>query len=354
MSKIRRMFPGGNTSKGFVSLHDNIIGDDRNKLYILKGMPGGGKSSLMNNIAERMLEKGYSIEYHHCPSDPKSIDGIVIEELKVAIVDGTAPHMIDPTYPGLTDKSIDLSEFIDSKILKENAEEIIKAKKNNKYAYRKAFNYLRASKIIHDEITETNKIKMDFKGVNKVTKKLIDMVFEKKELKIIEDGFKTRHLFSSAITPEGYVDYTDSLLEGISEVYYIDGKIGSGKSTLLNRILEVAKITDYHIEIYHDSLIPEKIQSVFIKELDIIITSNENGEKFASLKVNLDNYFEGESDNEGDYEIFELLVEKGIKSLNMAENNHFILEKAYNPSVNYEKVTEVRERLFNEILDFKS
>lgn len=59
MSKIRRMFPGGNTSQGFYSFHDNIIGLDRNKLYILKGMPGGGKSSLMNNIAKRMMGKGF-------------------------------------------------------------------------------------------------------------------------------------------------------------------------------------------------------------------------------------------------------------------------------------------------------
>ncbi len=33
-------------------------------------MPGGGKSSLMKEVGERALEKGYSVEYHHCPSDP--------------------------------------------------------------------------------------------------------------------------------------------------------------------------------------------------------------------------------------------------------------------------------------------
>ena len=354
MSKIRRMFPGGNTSRGFVSFHDNIISSNRNKLYILKGMPGGGKSSLMNNIGERMLEKGYSIEYHHCPSDPKSIDGIVIEELKVAIVDGTSPHIIDPTYPGLTEKIIDLSEFINSEILKENMEDIIKAKKNNKYAYRKAFNYLKAAKVIHDEIVETNKNIMDFKSVNRVTKELINKVFEKEKSEIIDNGFKIRHLFSSAITPEGYVDYTDTLLEKVSEVYYIGGKMGTGKSTLLNRILDEAKIRDYHIEIYYNPLVPEKVQSVFIKELDIIVTSIENGDKFAQIKINLDDYFEGENNNEEDYEIFKVLVEKGINSLNGAKNNHFILEKAYNPSIDYEKVTQVREKLFNEILAFQS
>src|SRR5699024_5665927 len=71
MVKIRRMFPGGNTSHGFYHLHDNIIGLDRNKLYILKGMPGGGKSSLMKEIGKRALEEGFTLEYHHCPSDPR-------------------------------------------------------------------------------------------------------------------------------------------------------------------------------------------------------------------------------------------------------------------------------------------
>lgn len=55
-------------------------------------MPGGGKSSLMKDIGRRALDEGFTLEYHHCPSDPNSIDGIVINELGVAIVDGTPPH----------------------------------------------------------------------------------------------------------------------------------------------------------------------------------------------------------------------------------------------------------------------
>ena len=44
MRKIRRMFPGGNTANGFYSFHNNIIDENRNMLYILKGMPGGKSS----------------------------------------------------------------------------------------------------------------------------------------------------------------------------------------------------------------------------------------------------------------------------------------------------------------------
>lgn len=353
MTKIRRVFPGGNTANGFFSLHDNIISLNRKQLYILKGMPGGGKSSLMNNIADRMIEKGFSIEYHHCPSDPKSIDAIVIGGIQICILDGTPPHSIDPTYPGLTDKIIDLGQFIDSSVLKEKSQDIILAKKNNKYAYRKGFNYLRAAKVVFDEIVESNKLMIDFKGVNKETKNLIEKVFSKEECKIEDNGFKERHLFSTAITPEGYVDYTESILEWVSDVYYISGEIGTGRSTMLNRIIEESRIRDYHLEIYHDSLIPERVESVFIKEIDTIVTSNKNGDNFAKVKVNLNNYFDDSKLNQDDYDVFNLLVEKGIKGLSGAKENHFILESSYKPAVDYSKVTEAREEIFNEILTCK-
>jgi len=46
----------------------------------------------MRDIGERMYNEGYDIEYHHCPSDPKSVDAIVIDELKICLLDGTPPH----------------------------------------------------------------------------------------------------------------------------------------------------------------------------------------------------------------------------------------------------------------------
>ncbi|SHK14198.1 hypothetical protein SAMN02745975_03743 [Geosporobacter subterraneus DSM 17957] len=90
--KIKRVFPGGNTAKGFFSYYDNIIGKEANRLFIIKGGPGVGKSSFMKKIGYEMTEKGYDVEFHQCSSDNGSLDGVVIPALKVAIIDGTAPH----------------------------------------------------------------------------------------------------------------------------------------------------------------------------------------------------------------------------------------------------------------------
>ncbi|MTI67521.1 MAG: ATPase [Firmicutes bacterium] len=90
---IRHLIPGGNTSKGFYSYYDYIIEKDANRIFVIKGGPGVGKSSMMKKIGQEMLDKGYDVEYHHCSSDNNSLDGLVIQKLNVAFLDGTAPHV---------------------------------------------------------------------------------------------------------------------------------------------------------------------------------------------------------------------------------------------------------------------
>lgn len=347
MVKVRRMFPGGNTANGFHSFHNNILGEDRKKLYILKGMPGGGKSSLMKEVGEKALEKGYAIEYHHCPSDPSSIDGVVIIELGIGIVDGTAPHVIDPIYPGLTDKLIDLGIFLDSDKLTKNKGKIIESKLNNKIAYNRAYGYFKSAKIIYNIIVENNKTAMDFQKVNKETKKLIDKIFpaNQRETKRI----KLRHMFANANTPEGYVDFTHTLLGDCWNIYYIEGDIGTGKSSVMERIVEEGKIRGCDMEIYHNSTIPEKIESIVIRDFKACITSNKKGLDFPHLKINLNNYFDPKIKNNRDYEIYNILIEEATKNLALAKVNHKILEESYKPAIDFCGVSKIKDDIIREI-----
>jgi len=89
--RVINYYAGGNTALGFYSFYEsNLKGLDR--LFILKGGPGTGKSTLMKKIGQKWKDKGYDIELLHCSSDNNSIDGVIIPKLKVGVVDGTAPH----------------------------------------------------------------------------------------------------------------------------------------------------------------------------------------------------------------------------------------------------------------------
>ena len=88
-------FLGANSARGFVSFYDDLIDlKTANGVYILKGCPGCGKSSLMKKVASAAESKSIKVERIYCSSDPDSLDGIVLPELGKAIVDGTAPHVV--------------------------------------------------------------------------------------------------------------------------------------------------------------------------------------------------------------------------------------------------------------------
>jgi len=92
---IKKVFPGGNTSQGFYSFYNYILGPEGKKMFILKGGPGVGKSTFIKQVAKVMLDKGYDLEFHYCSSDNDALDGVVIPKLKIAVIDGTAPHAAD-------------------------------------------------------------------------------------------------------------------------------------------------------------------------------------------------------------------------------------------------------------------
>lgn len=86
-------FLGANAPGGFYSLYSELLPPEGARaIYILKGGPGCGKSTLMRRVGARMEETGVETEYILCSGDPDSLDGLVLPQLRTAIVDGTAPH----------------------------------------------------------------------------------------------------------------------------------------------------------------------------------------------------------------------------------------------------------------------
>ena len=93
MSGIQ-FFLGANSPRGFVSFYEGWLDLlQTNRLFIIKGTPGNGKSSFMRRIESALAKKGHGAEEILCSGDPRSLDGLRFPDLGVAFVDGTAPHV---------------------------------------------------------------------------------------------------------------------------------------------------------------------------------------------------------------------------------------------------------------------
>lgn len=90
-------FLGANSCRGFYSLYDDMVSlPEIERLFIIKGGPGCGKSTFMKTIASAAENLGLNVERVLCSGDPSSLDGIYIPDRHLAYVDGTAPHAAVP------------------------------------------------------------------------------------------------------------------------------------------------------------------------------------------------------------------------------------------------------------------
>lgn len=146
-------FAGANTAKGFRGLYGDVADERRmERVFVIKGGAGTGKSTLIRKAADAAAKEGFAAEYYLCGSDPYSLDCAVLDG-RVAVLDGTAPHVRDMTYPGAASELVDVSKFWDSAILEEQRGEIVALCAEKSACWESAYRYMRAADAVDAEYT---------------------------------------------------------------------------------------------------------------------------------------------------------------------------------------------------------
>jgi hypothetical protein len=354
---IKHYFPGGNTTHGFHSFFHHIIDlKNANHLYSLKGGPGTGKSSLMKKIGHYFSEHGYDVEFHHCSSDPDSLDAVVIPHFKVALLDGTAPHVVDPRFPGAVDEIINLGMHWDNAKLKEYKNDIIKMTTENSRLFKKAYGYLKAAGAFYDAYEQTAYNAFEPSQLNKIIEDLYNQIFT--HIKIDNKEGKQRDLFAFGITPKGIINYRNQLLSNIKKRYVIKEDYFSTSETLLNRIKEEAKIRGLNVTCLYSPIKTSKILDLLIEELDIMISVDNEYHKYEyeyDYYLDLTHYVDLEQKKHIQKEVlddiknFENTLEKAISFIKKAKDNHDDLEKFYVGSIDFSKHEDLFSNLIEQI-----
>lgn len=358
--KLRQYFPGSNSSQGFYSLWDSNI-NDLERLIIIKGGPGTGKSSLMRKIADSMIDLGHDTEFLWCSSDAESLDGVVFRNISLGIVDGTAPHTRDPRYPGVVDKIINLGDYWNEKILLEKKSKIIHLTNLNKDLFAQTYRIMALAKKYHDDLEGLYIAGMDWEKVDVMTQDLISQFFEGYPDK---NGGIERHRFAGASTPQGPVNYLDELLADAKSSYIIKGRAGTGKSTMTKKIAKAARKKGFDVEYYHCSFDPNSVDNILIPELGIcFIDGTPPHEKIPGPKdrvIDMFNYMsqdvykkEYSKIKEID-ELYQNTFAKSFNTLRECKMVHDELEKLYIDAMDFSKVNQVTDKLLKEILEYES
>lgn len=358
-AKIRHMFPGGNTAIGFYSYYDNIMPqDEATRIIIIKGGPGVGKSTFMKKIGEEMLDRGYDVEYMHCSSDNNSLDGVVIPAIKVALMDGTAPHVVDPKNPGAVDEIIHLGDFWNEAGIRANRDYIMKDNREVGRQFARGYRYIKAAAHIYDDTSVINSWALNKAKVNEAAVNLIEEVFESIELS--DTVGKQRKLFASAITPDGLVNHLESILT-TDKVYVLRGQQGMDTDEVLDRVKDAAVERGLNVECFYCTMNPQKLEHLIIPDLDVALTT-ENKYHCCSIQpyavVDFDDftdqsmleiYSEELKYNESEYDA---LLSKAIETIKKAKALHDQMEKYYIPNMDFEAVQRCWECTLTRILEY--
>lgn len=355
-AKHIQYFLGANSPSGFYSLYDHLLPPERaNRFYIIKGGPGCGKSTLMRQVARRAEETGQTVEYTLCSGDPDSLDAILLPQLGVAIVDGTAPHVVEPKYPGVVEEYVNLGRGYRRDELQNIKGEIMSCMTGYKACYQRAYRCLGAAAAIQEDLRTT------------LTTPALEERLAKRARGILSRELKTRlslpgqvkQRFLGAVTHKGAMTLYDTALVQCPKVYELSDRCGLAHPMLL-QLLSGAVEKGYDVVACPDPMAPQRLAHLLIPQAGLAFLTTSSDQPLpekpwrrirVETGVGSDLMHRSRPRIRFAQKVGEALMEEAVASLAQAKAMHDDLEALYHPYVDFSLVDRTADQLARTILE---
>lgn len=349
-------FLGANSANGFVSFFDEFYDPAQDWCaYIIKGGPGTGKSSFMKQVAAALEAKGSVIEYIHCASDPEGLDGLILPLQKVCIMDGTAPHVVEPKFPGVCETLINLGEYWDPDILQQYAQNIKTTTLQNAEYHKRSTRFLEAAAALQGDTYLLALACTDMNKIQNYASRFAHREFKSRG----RNGHESKR-FLSGITPENLVIHYDTIALLCDKVYVIRDDFGAAGRILCKLISAYAQQYGYDTIVCYCPLFPqEKVEHVLIPDLGIAFTTANRFHQYphkAYRNLHVQRFMDMTAIAAHKQRIgfnrraSSELIQEGVRLLQEAKRSHDQLEEYYITAMNFPAVEAKAEQVIAEIL----
>ncbi len=350
-----RFFLGANSPRGFYSLYDQLIDPTQaNVIYILKGGPGCGKSTLMHRVAQLAEEAGQAVQYIQCSGDPASLDAILLPDRGAAIVDGTAPHVVEPVLPGAVECYVNLGSCYDHTALHTLRQPIQSTTAGYKDCYQRAYRCLGAAA----EISEDMRAILTTDALEEKAAKRAKGILSREIRTHGASSGQVVQRFLDAVTHLGSIRYYGTAEALCKRIYLLEDSYGLAH-LLLTHLLSGATAAGYDVIACPSPMAPDRLAHLLIPGLSLGFLSASSDlpyDKRPYRKIRMDSMAETELVRRNkarlrfSRKVTGALTAEAVDSLAQAKAIHDRLEALYNPHVDFEQVHRIAQQLADEIL----
>ncbi|MWV42357.1 hypothetical protein GRF59_01825 [Paenibacillus sp. HJL G12] len=263
--QVKHYFARGNTAEGLYTLYDSVL-SGLDTVFVINGRSGSGTSELLGKLAEAWRDNVWTKHYIHETLDNERLEGIILEEARIGIVDGNA-WSADPVLDGTEIRIVDISEALRSEILEEAEAGTVEQEQEMAGLYKNAYESFLRTLRIHDEWEKFYIDNLDREAANRITSDFADEYL----IPVRSKGAKITRRFLGAATWQGAVDYVPNLTDSLRTRIFVKGRPGSGKSTMFKKLAKEAETRGIDTEIYHCGFDPNSLDMLIFPELSLAI-----------------------------------------------------------------------------------
>lgn len=345
MANIERYFAAANSGDGFYGFFGDIFDRKKfDKIYLLRGGPGTGKSTLMKKIGKRAETEGLSVHYIPCSSDIDSLDGVVIPEKSAAIFDATAPHSSEPLYPGAVDVTAELYPALDEAPLRSRREEIIAIADRAGRETSAAREYLSAAGRMKRETIHEAGYVFEAEKASRIARR---------EASCRPVGGEEKHRFISSISKDGEKSL-DTYLRLARVKIAVTDKFGLGHE-LLRLILAFSRERGAYCTVFPDPVTPEYPEALWFESDGTYFFIDKEGDCDCERRINIMRFISKKrlAEIRGRLRFAKkcenALTDGAIGYFARAAERHSELEKIYSSAMDFGYADGLADKIISEI-----